>query len=212
MRGWGRLLLGGAALAGIGAWVRRQPVGTRSLLVGAHQFAIHPVCVAVGWRTLYGAWPRSWKLWLCIVTHDWGYFGRTTLDGEDGVLHPDFGGRLAGYLCSCNVPAPARRVAYNIWWRFSAGHSRTFAHLAGIQPSLLMRPDKLATALCPRPLLALLYWLSGEWKEYHWRWMDAGTYPGSGDDGAWAFAGHIQANFARFTDPAAHVGGLHSGE
>jgi hypothetical protein len=34
-------------------------VGTRSLLFGVHQFLLHPVMVALGWRMLYGRFPRD---------------------------------------------------------------------------------------------------------------------------------------------------------
>jgi len=40
--------------------MRRLPIGPRALLVGAHQFALHPLFVALAWRRLHGSWPRDW--------------------------------------------------------------------------------------------------------------------------------------------------------
>lgn len=39
------------------------PVGTKSLLYGVYQFALHPFFVALAWRQIYGRWPRSAAVW-----------------------------------------------------------------------------------------------------------------------------------------------------
>lgn len=170
-------------------------VGTRSLLFGAHQCAIHPLFVAAAWVRLYG-WRDLWRwqLWLCFVVHDWGYWGCGEMDGPDGERHPERGARIAYHLAGPR------------WGAFCAGHSRTFARLVGINTSRLMRADKLATVLYPLWLYAALCWLSGEWVEYRDRWVGAGTYPGRADDGVRAWGRHLQANWARFRDQNATAG------
>ena len=170
-------------------------VGTKSLLWGSHQFVIHPIFVAFAWVRLYG-WRDLWRwqLWLCIVVHDWGYWGCVSMDGDDGLRHPERGAKIAYHL------------AGPLWGAFSAGHSRSYAAEIGIATSRLMRADKLGTALYPLWLYALLCSLSGEWIEYRDRWVAAGTYPGASSDGVRAFSQHFQANWARFLDPNAVAG------
>lgn len=62
--------------------------GTKSLLVGAHQFLWHPVCVALAWRKLYGSLPSDPRVWLVFALHDWGYWGCPNMDGTKGKMHP----------------------------------------------------------------------------------------------------------------------------
>lgn len=184
------------------------PIGTRSLLWGAHQVLLHPLFVALAWRRLYGSWPRRLPIWVAFVIHDWGYFGLPNLDGREGSAHPLRGANLLGRLFDRRVHV----VWAGEWWRFAAGHSRTCAAKLGIPTSELMAADKLATVLMPLPLYAGLCWLSGEWQEYHWRWMDAGTYPGSGDDNVWQWARHLRANWRRFERADAVAGKAYGGE
>jgi hypothetical protein len=73
---------------------RVLPVGSRSLLFGVHQFIWHPITVAVAWRKLYGKWPTFLES-ICILVHDWGYWGCSDMDGERGKRHPELGSRLA---------------------------------------------------------------------------------------------------------------------
>lgn len=187
-------------------------IGTRSLLFGSHQFIIHPLFVYIAWRRLYGRLPRP-KLALLFAfwVHDWGYWGKGSMDGEDGLRHPEAGALLVSRYF--DVPYGSA------WFRFTAGHSRSYAALVEMPTSMLMRADKLATALYPRPLYALLCWLSGEWLEYRDRWVasinpDTGksTYPGKRNDGVWAWSGHLQANWARFKDIDAPEGRAYGGE
>lgn len=62
------------------------PMGTRSLLVGAHQFLWHPLTVFLSWHDLYGKWP-NWKVCVCIFIHDWGYWGCKDMEGKEGWHH-----------------------------------------------------------------------------------------------------------------------------
>lgn len=182
-------------------------VGTKSLLFGSHQFILHPLFVAIAWRRLYGRWPDDWRVWLAIICHDWGYWGLPDMDGPLGELHPQGGARLVARIASRGD----RRV-YHRWYMFTACHSRSYARRLNMPTSPLMRADKLATARYPRPLYVALCWLSGEWVEYRDRWVAAGTYPGKPDDGAWAYAGRLQASWSRFHKLDAHEGRAYGGE
>lgn len=187
--------------------MRRLPIGTRSLLFGAHQVLLHPLFVALAWRKLYGAWPRKWPEWVAIIVHDWGYWGSPDLDGPVGELHPMGGARLVARLCGGRD-----QVAYRRWYEFTAGHSRSYARILNIPTSPLMPADKLATVLMPLPLYAALCWLSGEYLEYRDRWVDAGTYPGRPDDNVWTWARHLRANWRRFERADAVAGKAYGGE
>jgi hypothetical protein len=149
-------------------------MGTKSLLFGSHQFLLHPIMVAIGWRKVYGWWPKGWRTWVAIVTHDWGYWGKANMDGDSGKLHPLW---AAARLANWFAPKPTRseigtevfeiKLSSNLFWFwFLAAHSRYSARALGWDPSPLMLPDKLATALLPVPVYAALIWLSGEWVEY----------------------------------------------
>jgi hypothetical protein len=72
-------------------------IGTKSLLFGAHQFLLHPLQVAMGWYLLYGL-PLDPRLWYAFVVHDWGYWGRSDMDGEDGEKHPIIGAGMMGFM------------------------------------------------------------------------------------------------------------------
>lgn len=52
--------------------------GTRSLLIGCHQFIMHPIQVVRAWRWWFGKWPRPWQV-ACIFLHDIGLAGRQYL-------------------------------------------------------------------------------------------------------------------------------------
>lgn len=133
-------------------------MGTRSLLFGAHQVVLHPIFVALAWRKLYGKWPRSLGVWFAFVVHDWGYWGLGDMDGDEGKRHPMRGAALVSRFF--DVPFSPT------WFRFTAGHSRSYANLLEIPTSMLMPADKLATALMPFWLYVALVGLSGEWREY----------------------------------------------
>lgn len=183
-------------------------IGTRSLLFGAHQFALHPLFVALAWRTLYGRFPRDPRIWVAFLVHDWGYWSCGDMDGREGAAHPLRGANLMGRWFDRRVHV----VWLGAWWRFAAGHSRTCAATLGIPTSPLMAADKLATVLMPRWLYCALCRLSGEWVEYRDRWVAAGTYPGRPDDGVWAWSGHLRANWSRFRAPGATAGRAYGGE
>lgn len=177
------------------------PVGPRSVLFGAHQFLLHPIFVAVAWWRHRG-FPWDPRLWVAFFLHDIGYLVGwcPEMDGPVGAQHPAWAGHVMD------------RLFGKQWGDFCRGHSRTFAKQAGIPTSALMPADKLATALYPPRLYVALCWLSGEWVEYRDRWVASGTYPDRSDDGVIAWAGYLQANWARFRDKSATAGHAYGGE
>lgn len=127
-------------------------LGTRSLLFGVHQFAWHPITVWLAWRRLYGA--PGWRETVCILIHDWGYWGCAEMDGPEGEAHPYLGARLAGWLFG-----PAYRVLV-------LHHSRTLCRAAGVEPSRLCWADKLSMLYDPSWFYLLRARATGEIHEY----------------------------------------------
>lgn len=135
-------------------------IGTKSLLFGVHQFAIHPIMVTWAWWIIYRRFPCLYELF-AIVTHDWGYWGSSNMDGTDGKEHPE---RIAQWW-RCNGGAKRSMFCWNIADEI-AGHSRFHVAKYGGSLSRLFRADKLAVVLYPRWLYLLLANLSGEIHEY----------------------------------------------
>lgn len=128
-------------------------IGTRSLLYGAHQFLIHPIMLAVAWNKLFG-FPLDPRLWVAFIVHDWGYWGKSNMDGEEGETHPEFGGWLMNYLFGPK------------WGNFTLLHSRFYAKQHNQPPSQLWAADKLATILTPQWIYLPMVKATGEIKEY----------------------------------------------
>lgn len=148
-------------------------IGTRSLLFGVHQFAIHPWFVAWAWWRLYG-FPLDPRLWIAFVIHDWGYWGKPNMDGPEGEIHPVFAARIMGWLfdrptqfgrADC-VPSRDGHWPIGSWHDFCLYHSRFLAKHDGMPFSRLCVADKLSIALTPSWLYLPMARLSGELKEY----------------------------------------------
>lgn len=136
-------------------------VGTRSLLFGIHQFIWHPIVVYKAWSYLYDARP-TWKELVCIIIHDWGYWGKPNLDGEEGIEHPRIGANIAYKLYGVEH------------WRLCAGHSRSYVALINsrldeknISTSKLCWADKLSFCFEPAWFYLFRATLSGELKEIY---------------------------------------------
>lgn len=129
------------------------PVGTRSLLFGAHCFFIHPIFVFIAWWRLYG-FPWDPRLWIAFVVHDWGYWGKQDMDGLAGESHPELGAWIMGKLFG------------SVWRDFTLFHSRRYAKHHGGNISRLCVADKLATIITPSWIYLPLVTLTGEIKEY----------------------------------------------
>ncbi len=134
-------------------------VGTKSLLFGVHQFIWHPITVLLAWRKLFGR--PGWREVVCIIIHDWGYWGCPNMDGEEGEKHPELGARIAG------------RLFGEKYHDLCLYHSRHYARTAGAEPSKLCWADKLSIRYEPWWLYLPRAFLSGELFEYR---RVAGSY------------------------------------
>jgi hypothetical protein len=128
-------------------------IGTKSLLFGAHQVVLHPLFLALAWWRLYG-FPWDPRLWVAFIVHDWGYWSKPNMDGDEGQRHPDLGGRIMARLFG-----PA-------WGDFTRLHSRYYAKIEGREPSRLCAADKLVLLITPRWIYLPLVQLTGEADEY----------------------------------------------
>jgi len=128
-------------------------IGTRSVLFGVHQFAVHPWIVAWAWWKLYG-FPWDPRLWFAFFLHDLGYVGKPNLDGPEGEQHPEWAAVVMG------------NVFGKRWRIFCRYHSRFLAKKDGHPFSRLCVADKLAIALYPVWLYLSLAYFSGEIVEY----------------------------------------------
>lgn len=157
------------------------PVGTRSLLWGVHQFIWHPLTVYWAWRELYGR--PTWRQVVCIIVHDWGYWGKPNMDGEEGEEHPRLGAAIATRLFGPE------------YGDFVLLHSRHFAKKYGREPSRLCWADKLSHLYEPPWWYLFRARLSGELREYRRRAAAGGFIPLDTSDAEW-FA-WIQDRFQR---------------
>ncbi len=148
-------------------------VGTKSILFGVHQFAIHPVLVALAWWKLYG-FPFDPRLWVAFFVHDIGYFGKPNMDGEEGETHPVVGARIISRL----LDDPRSPLGGRHWYFFCLLHSRFYSKKLGLPYSRLCVADKLAISVTPRWLYLLQAWATGELIEY--MSDKAGRTPASG--------------------------------
>jgi hypothetical protein len=174
-------------------WWRGLPVGTKSVLVGAHQFILHPFMVALAWRRLYG-WRlvtcsstgvttslRDWRLWICFIIHDLGYIGCRTMDGEDGERHPIWAARRMK-----RIIARTRSGVSWCWHDFVLLHSRFMARQERRDPSLFCHADKAAIGVTPTWLYVPMARLSGEIREYRSRETRPETSKGWNQDASLA--------------------------
>lgn len=127
--------------------------GTKSLLFGVHQFAWHPFTVWLAWIWLFRKLP-TFKETICIVIHDWGYWGSAHMDDERGERHPELGAKIAGYLFGGKYD------------RLCLFHSRHYARNFNSEPSPLCWADKLSILFEPWWLYLPRAWASGELAEY----------------------------------------------
>jgi hypothetical protein len=139
-------------------------LGTKSVLFGYHQFILHPLFVAEGWRRLYG-FPWDPRLWAAFFLHDVGYLGKPNMDGPEGERHPELGADIMAML----FDGAHEKLSDYKWRNFCITHSRTYAHLQFMEISPLCFADKLAFLMYPVWLLKALYWASGEFEEYRRR-------------------------------------------
>jgi len=141
-------------------------VGTKSLLWGVHQIFWHPLTVTLAWRELYKKWP-SWKEFVCIFIHDWGYWGCPNMDGKEGERHPEWAANLAlFYLDNNRNLIKCVHKNSTTYYNLCLYHSRHYARLHNSEPSKLCWADKLCYKYDPVWFYTLRAKLSGEIKEY----------------------------------------------
>ena len=138
--------------------------GTKSLLFGVHQFLWHPFTVWLAWVWLYRRTP-TWRECLCILVHDWGYWGCSAMDDERGEGHPELGARIAG------------RLLGQEYHDLVLLHSRHYSRRLGREPSALCWADKLSIVCEPWWLYLPRAWASGELGEYREMAAGAGVVP-----------------------------------
>lgn len=147
-------------------------IGTRSLLFGVHQFLWHPITVYVAWCRLYGQRP-TWRETVCIVVHDWGYWGCENMDGSQGGRHPELGAAIAGRLFGPK------------WYDFVLLHSRYLSERLGREPSKLCWADKCSMIYDWQPFYLLRARLTGELAEYRANADRRGFIPLAAPDRCW---------------------------
>ncbi len=130
-----------------------MPVGTRSVLFGAHCFLLHGWFVAEAWRRLYG-FPWDPRLWVAFFVHDLGYIGKPNMDGAEGEEHVHLGADIM------------ERLFGKAWGDFSRYHSRFVAKRECKPVSTLCIADKLAIVLTPGWLYLPMARATGELAEY----------------------------------------------
>jgi hypothetical protein len=148
-------------------WWNTVPIGTRSILIGAHCICIHPWLVALAWWKLYG-FPWDPRLWAAFFLHDIGYLGKPNMDGEEGEAHVELGAWIMHVLFDrpALVIKDRQSLADRKWHDFTLYHSRFYAKNDGVNPSPLCAADKLALYLTPWWLYLPMIRLTGEIKEY----------------------------------------------
>ncbi len=146
-------------------------VGTKTLLFGVHQFIWHPLTVLFAWIKLYGC--PTWEEFFCIFIHDWGYWGCSNIDGNEGERHPERAAGIALFLfgnkaeCLCLF------------------HSSNYARKRGAEPSKLCWADKYSIIYDPWWLYLPRAWLSGELREYRQKAAKSGAVPLSSSNREW---------------------------
>ena len=139
--------------------------GTKSLLWGVHNIVWHPITVALGWRRLYGEWPKGWE-WIAILVHDWGYWGCEKMDDEKGEQHPVVGAKIVCKLYRWFHPREFPRYREHQLFDLCKFHSRYLSAAEGREPSKLCWADKMSPVFDPPWFYILRARLSGEIKEY----------------------------------------------
>jgi len=138
--------------------------GTKSLLFGVHQVIWHPITVWLAWIWRFRKVP-TFRETVCIVVHDWGYFGKAKMDDEKGIQHPEAGAAIAGKLFGPE------------YHDLCLLHSRHYANRVGAEPSPLCWADKLSIIFEPWWLYLPRAWLSGELSEYRINSAETGETP-----------------------------------
>lgn len=129
--------------------------GTKSYLIGCHQFFFHPLWVLLAWRLEYKSWPKWWEI-VCIFLHDVGICGRQYLgDDEIKMGHWIRGARLSAKIIA---KFPHKFLGPHLAFEFCAGHC---PEESNYPESKLFRPDKSSPLMAPMWWLWWNYWIEG---------------------------------------------------
>ena len=107
----------------------------------------------MAWIWLYRKLP-TWRETICIIVHDWGYWGKAYMDDEEGETHPELGSWIALKLLG---PEYADLCLL---------HSRHYARTLNREPSLLCWADKMSILFEPWWWYLPRALASGELHEY----------------------------------------------
>jgi len=151
---------GGLEVQGLEAEIEGMRRGTKSILFGVHQFIIHPIVVLIAWVKLYGR--PNWKEFVCIIIHDWGYWGKRKMDDEEGERHPEWAARFALLWLDWGDLETKGFTYFDL----CLYHSRHLAKARGVEPSRLCWADKLSILYEPWWFYLPRAWASGELQEY----------------------------------------------
>lgn len=155
-------------------------VGTKTLLWGVHCAAWHPITIVLAWRRLFKRWP-NWQEAVAIFFHDWGYWGLSNIDGEEGKKHPHKGASLAASIVRYFAGSGPGFHTYI----FTVTHSRDAAARLGLPPSPLYIADKVSIFYDPPWFYLLRARLSGEIHEFRQHAIDTGHIPAGATDREW---------------------------
>lgn len=126
--------------------------GTKSYLIGCHQFLFHPLWMLMAWRLEYKSWPKWWEV-ICILLHDVGICGRQYLsDDKAKIGHWQKGAKIANRMLA---------VRFNLGgapWCMIAGHC---PKESDYPESKLSRADKRSWLVAPMWWLWWNYWVEG---------------------------------------------------
>lgn len=165
-------------------------IGTKSLLFGAHQFAIHPVMIFRAWVKLYG-FPWDPRLWLAFLVHDWGYWGCADMDGPEGEKHVEVGARIMGWLFGPQ------------WYEFMITHSRFYSRKLNKPISRLCVADKYVIVATPWWLYVPFVRWTGEIREFQKAGKHVEELGHTATDGSWKtdreWFARLQALMIEFT-------------
>lgn len=163
------------------------PTGTKSLLFGVHQVFWHPITLCRAWRALYDRRP-AWRELICIIIHDWGYWGKPSMDGPEGETHPEWAAKVAGWLFDrphSFLHDPAGHPTASTYANLCLLHSTHYARTVGAPPSDLCWADKQALLYDPWWLYLPRAWLSGELAEYRKLNAEMGLFPAEKSHREW---------------------------
>jgi len=132
--------------------------GTRSYLIGSHQFLLHPLWVLFAWRLEYKGWPKWWEI-ICIFLHDVGVCGRQYLSDDGAKKGHWMLGAWWSYLIVWKLSRNPYLGQVAAWT--CAGHcpgESSLPHLP-VHESKLFRADKRSWLIAPMWWLWSNYWI-----------------------------------------------------